>query len=151
VIAKGEAQGMVSKAIGIMLGIALANCTRSSTSLALASFGVVTWIHMFCNLKSYHSIQLRTLNPYRASTSLLLSFYFLYHKIQAINLKSTRKITLYSVFCVLNCSVDSFTWEWPIILASIDRMSVQEDLLHNHFYCWKVHLRSSSKFLSWMM
>ncbi|PHT30359.1 Protein root UVB sensitive 1, chloroplastic [Capsicum baccatum] len=40
VIAKGETQGMVSKAIGIMLGIALANCTRSSTSLALASFDV---------------------------------------------------------------------------------------------------------------
>ncbi|KAK4729258.1 hypothetical protein R3W88_022246 [Solanum pinnatisectum] len=75
VIAKGEAQGMVSKAIGIMLGIALANCTRSSTSLALASFGVVTWIHMFCNLKSYHSIQLRTLNPYRAS--LVFSEYLL--------------------------------------------------------------------------
>ncbi|KAF3673109.1 hypothetical protein FXO38_05796 [Capsicum annuum] len=66
VIVKGETQGMVSKAIGIMLGIALANCTRSSTSLALASFDVVTWIHMFCNLKSYQSIQLRTLNPYRA-------------------------------------------------------------------------------------
>ncbi|XP_052210518.1 protein root UVB sensitive 1, chloroplastic isoform X2 [Diospyros lotus] len=67
VIAKGEAQGMVSKSIGIMLGIALANCIHSSTALALASFGVVTWIHMFCNLKSYQSIQLRTLNPYRAS------------------------------------------------------------------------------------
>lgn len=67
VIAKGEAQGMVSKSIGILLGIALANCVQSSTSLALASFGVVTWIHMFCNLKSYQSIQLRTLNPYRAS------------------------------------------------------------------------------------
>ncbi|XP_004244433.1 protein root UVB sensitive 1, chloroplastic [Solanum lycopersicum] len=75
VIAKGEAQGMVSKAIGIMLGIALANYTRSSTSLALASFGVVTWIHMFCNLKSYQSIQLRTLNPYRAS--LVFSEYLL--------------------------------------------------------------------------
>ncbi|CAL5440949.1 unnamed protein product [Camellia sinensis] len=67
VIAKGEAQGMVSKSIGIMLGIALANCIQSSTPLALASFGVVTWIHMYCNLKSYQSIQLRTLNPYRAT------------------------------------------------------------------------------------
>ncbi|CAL5359347.1 unnamed protein product [Camellia sinensis] len=43
VIAKGEAQGMVSKSIGIMLGIALANCIQSSTPLALASFCVVTW------------------------------------------------------------------------------------------------------------
>ncbi|KAG6780374.1 hypothetical protein POTOM_013229 [Populus tomentosa] len=40
VIAKGEAQGMVSNFIGIMLGIALA-CTGSSTSLALASFSLV--------------------------------------------------------------------------------------------------------------
>ncbi|KAL5807613.1 hypothetical protein ACOSQ4_030346 [Xanthoceras sorbifolium] len=75
VIAKGEAQGMVSKSIGIMLGIALANCIGSSTSLALASFTVVTWIHMFCNLKSYQSIELRTLNPYRAS--LVFSEYLL--------------------------------------------------------------------------
>ncbi|GJV97301.1 protein root UVB sensitive 1, chloroplastic [Tanacetum coccineum] len=67
VIAKGEAQGMVSKSIGIMLRIALANCIQASTPLALALFGAVTWIHMFCNLKSYQSIQLRTLNPYRAS------------------------------------------------------------------------------------
>ncbi|GAB4857989.1 Protein root UVB sensitive 1, chloroplastic [Ancistrocladus abbreviatus] len=75
VIAKGEAQGMVSKFIGIMLGIALANRIGSSTPLALASFGVVTWVHMFCNLKSYQSIQLRTLNPYRAS--LIFSEYLL--------------------------------------------------------------------------
>lgn len=67
VIAKGEAQGMVSKSIGIVLGIALANCVQSSTPLALASFGVVTWIHMYCNLRSYQSIHIRTLNPYRAS------------------------------------------------------------------------------------
>lgn len=67
VIAKGEAQGMVSKSIGIMLGIALANCIGSSTPLVLLSFSVITWVHMFCNLKSYQSIQLRTLNPYRAS------------------------------------------------------------------------------------
>ncbi|OAY37319.1 protein root UVB sensitive 1, chloroplastic isoform X2 [Manihot esculenta] len=75
VIAKGEAQGMVSKFIGIMLGIALANGIGSSTPLTLASFSVVTWIHMFCNLKSYQSIQLRTLNPYRAS--LVFSEYLL--------------------------------------------------------------------------
>ncbi|PQM36707.1 protein root UVB sensitive 1 chloroplastic isoform X1 [Prunus yedoensis var. nudiflora] len=49
VIAKGEAQGMVSN--------------------------IVTWIHMFCNLKSYQSIQIRTLNPYRAS--LVFSEYLL--------------------------------------------------------------------------
>ncbi|KAL3613785.1 Protein root UVB sensitive 1, chloroplastic [Castilleja foliolosa] len=75
VIAKGEAQGMVSKSIGIMLGIALANGVQSSTPLALASFAVITGIHLFCNLKSYQSIQLRTLNPYRAS--LVFSQYLL--------------------------------------------------------------------------
>ncbi|KAF9615712.1 hypothetical protein IFM89_026127 [Coptis chinensis] len=75
VIAKGEAQGMVSKSIGIMLGIAIANCIDSSTSLALASFAVVTAVHMFCNLKSYQAILLKTLNPYRAS--LVFSEYLL--------------------------------------------------------------------------
>lgn len=75
---------MVSKFIGIMLGIGLANSIGSSTSLALASFSVVTWIHMFCNLKSYQSIQLRTLNPYRASNSLSLSLTFLLDKIVVI-------------------------------------------------------------------
>ncbi|KAG0483106.1 hypothetical protein HPP92_011190 [Vanilla planifolia] len=67
VTAKGEAQGMVSKFLGITLGIALANYIGSSTSLALASFSVVAAVHMFCNLKSYQSIQLKTLNTYRAS------------------------------------------------------------------------------------
>ncbi|KAL4585713.1 hypothetical protein LXL04_010337 [Taraxacum kok-saghyz] len=57
---------------GIMIGIALANCIRSSTPLALATFGVVTWVHMFCNLKSYQSIQLTTLNPYRATHLLFM-------------------------------------------------------------------------------
>ncbi|KAM1012187.1 hypothetical protein FF1_042275 [Malus domestica] len=75
VIAKGEAQGMVSKSFGIMLGIALANHIGSSMALGLASFSMVTWIHMFCNLKSYQSIQIRTLNPYRAS--LVFSEYLL--------------------------------------------------------------------------
>lgn len=75
VIAKGEAQGMVSKFVGIMLGIVLANYIGSSTPLALASFSVVTGFQMYCNLKSYQSIQLRTLNPYRAS--LVFSEYLL--------------------------------------------------------------------------
>lgn len=75
VIAKGEAQGMVSKSIGIMLGIALANSIGTSTTLGLSSFCLITWIHMYCNLKSYQCIQLRTLNPYRAS--LVFSEYLL--------------------------------------------------------------------------
>jgi hypothetical protein len=70
VIAKGEAQGMVSKFLGIAIGIALANRIGSSVPLALISFSGVTALHMYCNLKSYQSIQLRTLNPYRASNVL---------------------------------------------------------------------------------
>ncbi|KAK8945969.1 hypothetical protein KSP40_PGU008109 [Platanthera guangdongensis] len=66
VIAKGEAQGMVSKFLGIMLGIALANYIGSSTPMALACFSAVTAVHMYCNFRSYQSIQLRTLNPYRS-------------------------------------------------------------------------------------
>ncbi|KAM7493737.1 hypothetical protein LguiB_028346 [Lonicera macranthoides] len=83
VIAKGEAQGMVSKAIGIGLGIALANCIHSSVPLALGTFGVVTWVHMYCNLKSYQSIQLRTLNPYRAS--LVFGEYLLSGLVPSVN------------------------------------------------------------------
>ncbi|CAO2816694.1 unnamed protein product [Amaranthus hypochondriacus] len=82
VIAKGEAQGMVSKSIGILLGIALASKVGSSTPLALASFGIITWVHMYCNLKSYQSIQLRTLNPYRAS--LVFSEYLLCGQVPSV-------------------------------------------------------------------
>ncbi|CAN8254995.1 unnamed protein product [Cochlearia groenlandica] len=105
VIAKGEAQGMVSKSMGILLGIVVANAIGTSTSLALASFGVVTSIHMYTNLKSYQCIQLRTLNPYRAS--LVFSEYLisgqapsikevndeepLFPNVQSLNIKSAKK------------------------------------------------------------
>ncbi|CAA6669488.1 unnamed protein product [Spirodela intermedia] len=77
-----EAQGMVSKFLGITLGISLANAIGSSTPLALAAFGAVTAVHMYCNLKSYQSIQLRTLNPYRAS--LVFSEYLLSGQVPGI-------------------------------------------------------------------
>eukprot|EP00249_Psilotum_nudum_P017342 c26271_g1_i1 orf=283-2385(-) len=67
VIAKGEAQGMVSKSIGIILGIALSNYVGASGPALGVAFTAVTCVHMFCNLKSYQAVQLRTLNPYRAS------------------------------------------------------------------------------------
>lgn len=70
---------MVSKFIGIGLGIALANYVHTSTTLALASFGVVTGVHMYCNLKSYQSIQLRTLNTYRASKIKILFILFIFY------------------------------------------------------------------------
>ncbi|KAI3927345.1 hypothetical protein MKX01_027576, partial [Papaver californicum] len=53
---------MVSKSIGIMLGILLAHCIGSSSFLAFASLSLVTGVHMFCNFKSYQSTQLRTLS-----------------------------------------------------------------------------------------
>eukprot|EP00252_Welwitschia_mirabilis_P025447 TRINITY_DN7938_c0_g1_i2.p1 TRINITY_DN7938_c0_g1~~TRINITY_DN7938_c0_g1_i2.p1 ORF type:complete len:209 (-),score=41.98 TRINITY_DN7938_c0_g1_i2:571-1116(-) len=58
---------MVSKSLGILFGIGLSNYAGSSGSLLLGSFALVTGIHMFCNFKSYRAVQLRTLNPYRAS------------------------------------------------------------------------------------
>lgn len=64
---------MVSKFIGIMLGIALGNYIGSSTPLALASFTAVTGLHMYCNFKSYQSIQIRTFNPYRACKFLTIN------------------------------------------------------------------------------
>lgn len=67
VIAKGEAQGMVSKSVGIALGIALSSYVGSSGPLLVYTFVAVTGLHIFCNLKSYQAVQLRTLNPYRAS------------------------------------------------------------------------------------
>lgn len=67
VIAKGEAQGMVSKSIGIALGIAISSYVGASGPMLVTAFLTVTSIHMFCNLRSYQAVQLRTLNPYRAS------------------------------------------------------------------------------------
>lgn len=99
VIAKGEAQGMVSKSIGIMLGIALANCIGSSAPLSFASFTVVTAVHMFCNLKSYQSIQLRTLNPYRAS--LVFSEYLLSGQVPSIK-EVNEEEPLFPVVPLLN-------------------------------------------------
>ncbi|KAG2292744.1 hypothetical protein Bca4012_006395 [Brassica carinata] len=106
VIAKGEAQGMVSKSMGILLGIVVANSIGTSTSLALAAFCVVTSIHMYTNFKSYQCIQLRTLNPYRAS--LVFSEYLIsgqaplvkevnyeepvFPAVRFINLKSPKKL-----------------------------------------------------------
>ncbi|KAG0563427.1 hypothetical protein KC19_8G030500 [Ceratodon purpureus] len=74
VIAKGEAQGMVSKSVGIALGIAVSAYVGSTGPLLVSTFFGVTALHIFCNLKSYQAVQLRTLNPYRAS--LVLAEYF---------------------------------------------------------------------------
>lgn len=74
IIAKGEAQGMVSKSIGIALGIAVSAYVGSTGPLLVGTFFGVTALHIFCNLKSYQAVQLRTLNPYRAS--LVLAEYF---------------------------------------------------------------------------
>lgn len=67
VIAKGEAQGMVSKSLGIILGIAISGYVGSSGPLLVATFTALSVAHMLCNLRSYQVVHLRTLNPYRAS------------------------------------------------------------------------------------
>lgn len=101
----------MSKSIGIALGIALANCVQSSTNLTLTSFAVVTWIHMYCNLKSYQSIQLRTLNPYRAG---ITPFSFiLYYSIDILR-KFSDKFSIVEIVkrcpeMVLVCSKCSFS------------------------------------------
>ncbi|XP_054775927.1 protein root UVB sensitive 1, chloroplastic isoform X1 [Prosopis cineraria] len=102
VIAKGEVQGMVSKFFGIMLGIILGNCIGSSTPLVLASFSVVTWVHMYCNLKSYQSIQLRTLNPYRAS--LVFSEYLLSGQAPPVK-EVNDKEPLFPAVSILNVTI----------------------------------------------
>ncbi|KAH7424728.1 hypothetical protein KP509_11G021800 [Ceratopteris richardii] len=66
VIAKGEAQGMVSKFLGIALGIAVSAYVGASGPALVTTFLTVTSVHMICNVKSYQAVQLRTLNPYRA-------------------------------------------------------------------------------------
>ena len=65
-IAKGEAQGMVSKSLGILGGIVVSHYVGPSGTMLAATFLVVSSVHMFCNLRSYQAV-LRTLNPYRAS------------------------------------------------------------------------------------
>ncbi|KAG6557415.1 hypothetical protein Mapa_000684 [Marchantia paleacea] len=67
IIAKGEAQGMASKSVGIGLGILISGYVGSSGPLLVVTFGAVSALHIFFNLKSYQAVQLRTLNPYRAS------------------------------------------------------------------------------------
>ncbi|KAL2619915.1 hypothetical protein R1flu_000120 [Riccia fluitans] len=67
IIAKGEAQGMASKSVGIGLGILISGYVGSSGPLLVITFGVVSALHIFFNVKSYQAVQLRTLNPYRAS------------------------------------------------------------------------------------
>jgi hypothetical protein len=42
---------MVSKFIGIALGIVLANKIGSSAPLTLCSYAAITTVHMYCNIK----------------------------------------------------------------------------------------------------
>lgn len=64
---------MASKSVGIGLGILILSRVGSEGPLLVLTFGVVSALHIFCNLKSYQAVHLRTLNPYRASRSLVLS------------------------------------------------------------------------------
>ncbi|PHT95592.1 hypothetical protein T459_03474 [Capsicum annuum] len=87
VIVKGETQGMVSKAIGIMLGIALANCTRSSTSLALASFDVDERLRHFLRiLQTYWTFNSMDLQAFRKLIQKLNVAFVMLHIFQLIAL-----------------------------------------------------------------
>ncbi|PON82228.1 Root UVB sensitive family [Trema orientale] len=121
VIAKGEAQGMVSKSIGIVLGIGLANCIGSSTPLSLVTFSAVTFVHMYCNLKSYQSIQLRTLNPYRAS--LVFSEYLLSGQAPPIKEVNDEE-PLFPAVPILN--VKPMNREQPTVLSSEAKVAAAE-------------------------
>eukprot|EP00850_Spirogloea_muscicola_P023386 SM000353S13162 [mRNA] locus=s353:31753:34866:+ [translate_table: standard] len=67
IIAKGEAQGMASKSLGIALGIAISGRVGARGPALAAAYAAISSFHLYCNLRSYQAIQLRTLNPYRAA------------------------------------------------------------------------------------
>ncbi|CAI5529071.1 unnamed protein product [Closterium sp. Naga37s-1] len=66
VLARAEAQGMVSKTLGMALGIAIAPHVGTRGPLLWATHAVLSAAHLFCNYRSYKAMQLRTLNPFRA-------------------------------------------------------------------------------------
>ncbi|CAI5533698.1 unnamed protein product [Closterium sp. Naga37s-1] len=66
VLARAEAQGMVSKTLGMALGIAIAPHVGNRGPLLWATHGLLSAAHLFCNYRSYKAVQLRTLNPFRA-------------------------------------------------------------------------------------
>ncbi|CAI5498344.1 unnamed protein product [Closterium sp. Naga37s-1] len=66
VLARAEAQGMVSKTLGMALGIAIAPHVGTRGPLLWATHAMLSAMHLFCNYRSYKAVQLRTLNPFRA-------------------------------------------------------------------------------------
>ncbi|CAI5957114.1 unnamed protein product [Closterium sp. NIES-64] len=66
VLARAEAQGMVSKTLGMALGIVVAPHVGTRGPLLWATHGLLSAAHLFCNYRSYKAVQLRTLNPFRA-------------------------------------------------------------------------------------
>ncbi|GBG73461.1 hypothetical protein CBR_g16803 [Chara braunii] len=67
VVAKGEAQGMVSKWVGIAIGIAVSSKVGNRGPALWATYLTICALHLYCNMKSYQTVHLRTLNPYRAA------------------------------------------------------------------------------------
>ncbi|GAQ78426.1 Protein of unknown function DUF647 [Klebsormidium nitens] len=66
-VAKAEAQGMFAKSLGIPLGILVAGRVGHTGPVLALTYAAVTLAHLFCNLRSYQAVQLRTLNPDRAT------------------------------------------------------------------------------------
>eukprot|EP00899_Mesostigma_viride_P016218 jgi/Mesvir1/24598/Mv21916-RA.2 len=67
IAAKAEAQGMLSKSLGIGIGIAVASRLGDHLPPMAATFFLLAAVHLFANLRSYEAVQLRTLNPQRAT------------------------------------------------------------------------------------
>ncbi|GJP37119.1 hypothetical protein CLOM_g21557 [Closterium sp. NIES-68] len=66
VLARAEAQGMVSKTLGMALGIAIAPHVGTKGPLLWLTHILLSASHLYCNYRSYKAVQLRTLNPFRA-------------------------------------------------------------------------------------
>ncbi|XP_024519515.1 protein root UVB sensitive 1, chloroplastic [Selaginella moellendorffii] len=168
VIAKGEAQGMVSKSLGIALGIGISSKVGSSGPLLVLSFGTVTAVHVLCNLKSYQAVQLHTLNPYR--TGLIMAEYLTTQRIPSVrdvnsvepiftvaDFFSSKKAPL-SISCESKCAAADIEKNLKLGVsfgeavasrgaaqALLDLYSGEEYLLtYDDSHCFKVVLKKSA-------
>mmetsp|Transcript_53559 Transcript_53559/g.89017 ORF Transcript_53559/g.89017 Transcript_53559/m.89017 type:complete len:549 (-) Transcript_53559:529-2175(-) len=73
ITAKGEAQVMSCKLIGMAAGIRLTELLRTNTNLRIGIYTLVATVHFFSNLLSYQVVELTTLN--RSRTNVLVEEY----------------------------------------------------------------------------
>eukprot|EP00741_Cyanophora_paradoxa_P019590 tig00021133_g18911.t1 len=80
ITAKGEAQVMSCKLIGMSAGIYATSSVRENTALRLSLFSLVAAVHLFANLQSYRAVVLSQLN--RQRTALLVDEYLKEKKVE---------------------------------------------------------------------